>query len=238
MLRLDLRGHGLSAELHEPAEGPEQYRWERLAEDLRAAVRSSLPGAFLGGEGWGAAVALTLAATSAAPPGLVLLNPCEALGEGAWRGGSEALAAAAEAGGWDAVEKLEAEMRARPFLANASTRNALRRGSLSAEVFAAALRGHVASTLPGQEQVAAMQEERTVTADDVYGVPITSRCPVLVLALAENEAARRLAERLPRSELLLAESAEVAREAWPKEIGEFLKRAWMTEFLTKRVMPQ
>ena len=87
VLRLDLRGHGRSADAHDPAKGHQQYMWPELAKDLRRAAADSVSRCFYGGEALGAAVALhaAVAATATgsvdAPPGLVLMRPPRALSQ-------------------------------------------------------------------------------------------------------------------------------------------------------------
>lgn len=252
ILRFDLRGHGRSRALHDAQRGAAQYTWASHGEDMRAAVRASMSAAFLGGEGLGAAVALQVAATSTAPPGLVLMNPPEALApeDNVWRDRCTDLAVAADES-WDAVEALESSSSVAGPLsfdlsepgtaATPEHLRALRREALCKDTFASTLRGHAVSQLPGAELEAKMQQERTETAGDAYGVPITTSCPVLVLAIADTaqaSVATRLAARLQHAELLIAADTLEARAMWGTAIGAFMKKAWMQEFLTKRVMPQ
>lgn len=268
VLRLDLRGHGLSAHAHDAQRGTEQYTWQELAKDMRLASRAAMSRAFLGGEAMGAAVALhaAVAATATgsvdAPPGLILMRPPAGLaeappGEAAsdcaainWRERSDALALAAEEGTWEAVEAREAQTDM--FMDGASAiysqatgaANLLQeyRRSMPLEVFATALRGHAASQLPQGLEVLATKRSMPMAAE-AYGVPITLQCPVLVLAVEADiehslQAAERLAAALPDAELEVASSLEDARAAWPAKMADFMRRAWMKEFLTKRVMPQ
>jgi len=275
VLRLDLRGHGLSATAHEPARGSEQYVWTELAKDLRIASKASLSRAFFAGEGSGAAVALRAAAAAAgsgsldAPPGLVLVRPIAALlagadnhGAGSMGASCESMAEAAERGGWDAVEALEdSSAGGGPALdggailsygsaAAAGSGDELRRGlreirrrELSADVFAAALRGHAASGLKLGELQALGQERHVSMADDAYGVPLILQCPVLILAVQGDPegdllAAQQLAVALQDAELDVASDGAEAARTWPGKISAFLRKAWMKEFLAKRVMPQ
>lgn len=259
VLRLDLRGHGRSAGAHDPARGFEQYAWEQLAKDMRIASRASLSRAFFGGEGSGAAVALHAATAAAvsgsvdAPPGLVLMRPpagiADDAADSAWRRRSLLAAAALEAGGWEALEALQCGagglLVGYDDPVSGAAVLAAQRSAVSVEVYAAALRGHAASVAPGDE-VKALQKERHVgMAADAYGVPLTLTCPVLVLGVqgcgdAEYgaEAAEKVAARLPDATLIVAKDMAEARSTWAKEISEFLRKAWMKEFLTKRVMPQ
>ncbi|CAE8634978.1 unnamed protein product, partial [Polarella glacialis] len=118
VLRVDLRGHGLSAAAHDPSRGAEQYTWPELGKDLRKAAAASLSRGYFGGEAMGAAVALdaavaaTASGSSDAPPGLVLMRPPAALAQlvkggsvtDAWRQRLEEAAQRLESGGFDALE--------------------------------------------------------------------------------------------------------------------------------------
>lgn len=264
VLRLDLRGHGRSLAAHDASLGASQYEWQELAKDMRRASQAALSRGFFGGEAMGAAVALHAAVAAAAsgskdaPPGLVMMRPSAALalaasGRGApaaWRVHLAAVAAAAESGGMTAVEALEAQgpslldgagaLYAGP---EASLALAAFRRSMDAGAFAAALRGHAASKAPGKELQALNQARSVGMADDAYGVPLTLQCPVLILAMPSDpehpvEAAEELAAVLPDAELVVSADAGEAMQAWPERINIFLRKAWMKEFLTKRVMPQ
>ena len=132
VLRLDLRGHGRSADAHDPARGFEQYTWPELAKDLRRAAAESVSRCFYGGEGLGAAVALhaAVAATATgsvdAPPGLVLMRPPKALSQvargevdTAWQENLRRFASLLESQGFEALEGQERE-DAQPLLNGAS----------------------------------------------------------------------------------------------------------------------
>merc|ERR1711933_73583 len=93
------------------------------------------------------------------------------------------------------------------------------------EVYAALLQGLAASEPP--------------SAADLAGVG----CPALILALPGDpehplEAAEELQGLLPNAELAVATDVHEARESWGRMIGAFLKKAWMSEFMEKRIMPQ
>jgi len=265
VLRLDLRGHGRSAGAHDPEAGPAQYAWSSLAKDLRLAANASLSRAFFGGEALGAAVALhaAVAATKTgsrdAPPGLVLMRPPAALVQGIAGEGFPAdlqrrLLAAAEATEAQGVEAVEALERAEgaslldgaaaAYSAGDGMEAALLecRRAMPAEAYAAALRGHAASRAPGEE-LESLGKAQHAMAGDAYGVPLTLQCPVLVLAVPGDadhpvEAAEALAKRLPGAELAVAATLKEAHDNWARQINAFLRKAWMKEFLTKRVMPQ
>jgi len=261
VLRLDLRGHGRSYCLHDFSRGAEQYTWQAHAKDVRVAAKSAMSRAFFGGEGMGAAIALQ-AATSAvasgsadAPPGVVLARPPSSLlGEASrgheWGQYCESIAAAAETQGWGAVEKLEDESNIAvdgidvPYGSSQDIITLLRnqRRKISPEVYAAVVRGHATSSPLGKE-VEALGQTRHDMAGDAYGVPMTLQCPVLLLAVKDDaqrslEVAQELAALLPNATVEVAANLEEAQQSWGKSIAAFLRKAWMKEFLTKRVMPQ
>lgn len=264
VLRIDLRGHGRSATAHDPARGAEQYLWCEMAKDLRRAAHVSLSRSFFGGEAMGAAVALhaavaaTVGKAGDAPPGLVLMRPPVAL-VGGISGNSiadqrrqleTAAAKAAESGGFKAVEAWEASGTSLvdgigAVYAGCDGAAQLlqeQRRTMAVEAYAAALHGSVLSEPPGKE-LRVLQEKRQSMAADAYGVPLTLQCPVLILAVPGDpghsvEAAEQLAALLPGAELEVAADMQEACSVWAKRIGAFMKKAWMKEFLTKRVMPQ
>eukprot|EP00927_Polykrikos_kofoidii_P074798 TRINITY_DN70827_c0_g1_i1.p1 TRINITY_DN70827_c0_g1~~TRINITY_DN70827_c0_g1_i1.p1 ORF type:complete len:392 (+),score=56.21 TRINITY_DN70827_c0_g1_i1:90-1265(+) len=289
VLRVDLRGHGKSALLHDSARDSEQYSLPSLAKDFRLAAHASLSRSFFGGEALGAAVALQAAVTAVSkgssdmPPGVVLMRPPAALAEsssnldsGGWRQRCKAAATFVDVGGWPAVESWESDadvsllngssamFAAANFAGGDAARGAdvspdtatsaqgvaieklrlRRREDISLAAYSAALRGHAVPAPLGHE-LSALGVERCAMADDAYGVPLKLQCPVLVLGLASDgdvehsvEAAEMLAARLPKCELVIARDVRQAREEWAGVISAFLRKAWMSEFLTKRVMPQ
>lgn len=224
VVRLDTRGHGQSALLHDVGRGTEQYRWPALGEDLRRASRSALPRACFGGEGAGALIALHAAHAALAsgapdaPPGIVLMRPPELFGKTwlTWCAHYEAAALAVE-------EKVVG--RNTP-LDHADRRGKLRASSaclaedgeavaenlwlsMSAAAYAAALRGQAASSLP----------------DELQRV----QCPVLVLAMPGDpehtvDAARELSDVLPNAQLAVVADIDEAHDEWPELIGSFLAR--------------
>jgi len=267
VLRLDMRGHGRSCAAHDESCGDSQYLWDELAKELRVTSRNSLSRAFFGGEAMGAAVALraAVAATATgsvdAPPGLVLMRPPLALANAAasrsspaeWKDKLQTAAATVEKDGYDDLEKFEDSNGmslvdgAHAIYCDEDRVAALSllkesRRSMPAPAFAAALRAHASSNFGGQD-LKSLGKERHAMADDAYGVPMTLRCPVLVLAVPGDpehpvEAAEELASILPGAELTVAKDLQNAHDTWAKRIDEFLRKAWMKEFLTKRVMPQ
>jgi len=268
VLRLDLRGHGRSAGAHDPGRGQQQYTWPELAKDLRRAAADSVSRCFYGGEALGAAVALhaAVAATATgsvdAPPGLVLMRPPLALAQvargeadSAWQELLLRQAATLEAEGFEGLEALEAAQSGRPLLNGAAAFFAdpnveqlctLRR-AMSKDALAAAVRGHAESQQPDLQLISRLKENLakapSTMAADAYGVPLTPACPVLLLAVAADEehpvkAAEDLASALPNAELEVAADLAQARATWAERIGSFLRKAWMKEFLTKRIMPQ
>lgn len=267
VVRLDLRGHGLSAEVHDSSQGASQYTWSELAKDYRRASHSSLSRAFFGGEAMGAAVALHAAvgATSSgskdAPPGLVLMRPADALAAAVagrappdnWIDGLNEAASITESEGLEGLEAHEAKTKryfsdgfgaiysAENHEADAAALNGLRR-NFSADIYAAALRGHASVAQMGGD-VKSLGQSRHAMADDAYGVPLTLQCPILILAVPGDsehsvEAAQELASLLPGTQLEIAESLQDAHRKWANSINAFLRKCWMKEFLGKRVMPQ
>eukprot|EP00929_Paragymnodinium_shiwhaense_P118816 TRINITY_DN9071_c0_g1_i1.p1 TRINITY_DN9071_c0_g1~~TRINITY_DN9071_c0_g1_i1.p1 ORF type:complete len:210 (-),score=47.18 TRINITY_DN9071_c0_g1_i1:219-848(-) len=110
-------------------------------------------------------------------------------------------------------------------------------------VLAAALRGYAASELSAKHLESLRGERQVDMAADAYGVPVTLRCPVLILAVEADaahpvKAAEALSDLLQGSKLVVAADTKAARKDWPATINAFLRQAWMQEFLTKRVMPQ
>lgn len=211
-----------------------------------------------------AAMTATATGSRDAPPGLILMRPPALLAPGDAAAGAHsaalrrrllAAAEAAEAGGMESVEAYEAEEGAAVLDgaavvysggtgggdADASALLACRR-AMAAGAYAAALRGHAASAPPGAELQAFGQREEAMAAD-AYGVPLTLQCSVLVLAVPGDEAhpieaAEALAARLPGAELVVSPSPREAHASWGRQINAFLRKAWMKEFLSKRVMPQ
>jgi len=262
VLRLDLRGHGRSSTTHCSERAAFQYTWGALAEDMRHASQASTPGAFFGGEGMGAAVALQAAIASItdgspdAPPGLVLMRPPRSLVEDLlpdvaliqWRERCEALACASENGGWDAVESLEKTWNCMIDGLDAGYSETSGAGSLilqnrrtmDARAYAAALRGHLSSTLPTKMLKVLQKSRHSDMADDAYGVPLKFQCPVLVLAVegsSDNgvETAEKLAGLIPNSELVVAANLQEAYAGWASKIRVFSRKALMNEFLTSPV---
>lgn len=281
VLRLDLRGHGLSSSAHVVEAGVEQYLWSELAKDVRIASRAALSRAYFGGEAIGAAVALHAAVKAAAsnsmdtPPGLVLMRPSVALVESlgvraplgdnvacdldSWRARLEAAADAADAGGLAALRSFESSEGpvldyGPPFYAAPADKAAAEALVASAVweaqeqlagcgSLAPALRGTSMSKGPSTADVEALQRERQTMAAEAYGVPLQLKCPTLILAMPGDAghsvaAAEALASLLPGSELVVAAGPEEAHKEWATRIAAFLKKAWMKEFLSKRVMPQ
>lgn len=268
VLRLDLRGHGRSKDAHDPARGADQYSWQELAKDLRVAARGSLSRAYFGGEAMGAAVALHAAAAATAtgsvdaPPGLVLMRPPQALaslaaGQGLpqeWLDVVSAAASTVEQGSFEALESFEDERGISLVDGSAAIyADSVREtcmGSLQSSrrkmddnVLAAVLRGQISADGFGKELESLGQARHVPMASDAYGVPLTLRCPILILAVTGDpqhpvEAAEQLASLLPDTELAVAGSLQDAYESWGKRIDLFLRKAWMKEFLTKRAMPQ
>eukprot|EP00439_Symbiodinium_sp_Y106_P085659 s1259_g29.t1 len=118
---------------------------------------------------------------------------------------------------------------------------------MSKDALAAAVRGHAESQQPDLQLISRLKENLakapSTMAADAYGVPLTPACPVLLLAVAADEehpvkAAEDLASALPNAELEVAADLAQARATWAERIGSFLRKAWMKEFLTKRIMPQ
>lgn len=263
VLRLDLRGHGLSAAAHDASRGAEQYQWEELAKDVRVAGKAALSRSFFGGEAMGAAIMLhaALSAISSgsidAPPALVLMRPPNALANSSSKALIEtqpkltSFACAAETGEWGALELLEevhgsivdgAHVIYCQNQVTPETLLAERRHAISSCALGAVLRGHLASVAPGGE-VRVLGEQRRSMAADAYGVLTSLQCPTLILAVPGDpehtvEAAECLAASLPNSELVVADDSRHASSSWPQCINTFLRRAWMKEFLEKRVMPQ
>ncbi|CAK0884864.1 unnamed protein product, partial [Prorocentrum cordatum] len=238
------------------AAGPQQYTWASLARDFRLCARGSLSRAYFGGEGAGAAVALQAAldATTSgsvdAPPGVVLMRPPAALvpdaqlaSPGGGQESREAWRARLEDGGmpW-LLAGGEAACFAEPRPA-AGRLAELWRQAAAPGVLAAALRGHAASQPLGSALGALGESRQSGMAADAYGVPQEFSCPVLLLAVRDDPACplaavERLAGLLPGAEVAVAADFAEARRSWGQLIDKFLRKAWMKEFLTKRVMPQ
>lgn len=248
-------------------DGHKQYLWSELAKDMRRAAADSVSRSFLGGEALGAAVALEAAIAAQAsnsidaPPGLILMRPPQMLVDAAKGSVDPALlqeirriAELVMADGFDALDKEETGEKA-PFLDGAvATFSSVAKGELQRlrrtmdkDAFAAALRGYAASEQPGKQLADRFKEGLAKSAPsmaaDAYGVPLSPGCPVLILAVAADEhhpvkAAEELARMLPDSELEVANSLEHAKSTWAARINNFLHKAWMKEFLSKRVMPQ
>lgn len=194
------------------------------------------------------------------PPGLVLMRPPTALAQAIcgsssglalndWRTRYEAAAAAVETGGFEGIRALEVQEpslvdgAAAIYEASPNVSETLQqhRLAMGADVYAACLHGHASSQPP--EMLAALREKQNAPmAADAYGQPMTLQCPVLLLAVPGDpdhpvEAAEQLAEVLD-AELMVATDLEQARKHWAQRIHAFLRKAWMKEFLTNRVMPQ
>ncbi|CAK0884863.1 unnamed protein product, partial [Prorocentrum cordatum] len=174
----------------------------------------------------------------------------------AWRARLEAAVAALENGGHGAAEALAAQDGGMPWLLAggeaacfAEPRPAagrlaeLWRQAAAPGVLAAALRGHAASQPLGSALGALGESRQSGMAADAYGVPQEFSCPVLLLAVRDDPACplaavERLAGLLPGAEVAVAADFAEARRSWGQLIDKFLRKAWMKEFLTKRVMPQ
>ncbi|CAJ1337730.1 unnamed protein product [Effrenium voratum] len=199
-----------------------------------------------------------------APPGLVLMRPPQMLADVAHCGKVQeeflselrSTADLVKASGFEALERREAEHPENPRFLDGSGANfrsaapgelqKLRR-TMSQEAFAAALLGHAESEQAAKSLAERLKEgfpqSAPTMAADAYGVPMTPGCPVLVLAVPGDpdspvEAAQTLSQLLPDAELQVADSLEHAYSTWGASISSFLRKAWMKEFLTKRVMPQ
>lgn len=213
-----------------------------------------------------AAVAASVSGSSDAPPGLVLMRPPAALAQlmrdgsidAAWKDQLEKAASALDDDGFAGLESFETSSSYSLLDGAAAVYNTVsaadvahelreqRRVSIDCKVLAAAIRGHASSQPPGREMVQRLaqkgQKQQSMAAD-AYGVPLNPGCPVLLLAVAGDsqhpvDAAEELLSLLPGSELDVAPSLEHAHSSWAKRIDAFLRKAWMKEFLTKRVMPQ
>mmetsp|Transcript_49076 Transcript_49076/g.105612 ORF Transcript_49076/g.105612 Transcript_49076/m.105612 type:complete len:337 (+) Transcript_49076:65-1075(+) len=268
ILRLDQRGHGRSSSCHDSSIGFEQYTSAELGKELRIASRASLSRAFFAGEGTGGAAALSAAASAAAsgsvdtPPGLILVRPSACMvpgptGEEARRSCAALAKELGESNSWDKFLAAEAAAAYTPFLDcrtslgygsktefdGEALRN-LRQSTIDIAVLRSALHGlERSSSVEGDAARSLGQERHQSMAQDAYGVDFTLSCPVQIFGLEDDPeldriAAQELSELLPDASISWAASGEEALEEWPKVIASFLRKAWLKEFMQKRVMPQ
>eukprot|EP00928_Gymnodinium_smaydae_P036654 TRINITY_DN25597_c0_g1_i2.p1 TRINITY_DN25597_c0_g1~~TRINITY_DN25597_c0_g1_i2.p1 ORF type:complete len:332 (+),score=99.27 TRINITY_DN25597_c0_g1_i2:109-1104(+) len=231
VLRLDLRGHGASLEVHEPERAAEQYEWSSQAQDLLAAAASSAEGegdasagaaaagapTVFGGEASGAGIALHAAvAAGSDAAGVILMRPPTIwAARMTWQARYRWTAQLAE--GEEGLQAKAVEEEAKPRLLRSLVGSevndellSLWRSSTSPAAYAAALRGLAASDVPADDALRAL------------------RIPALILAVpgdAEHpvEAAEDLAAMIPGAELEVAQSLSDLRENWGPRIARFLE---------------
>eukprot|EP00933_Yihiella_yeosuensis_P068073 TRINITY_DN7334_c0_g2_i1.p1 TRINITY_DN7334_c0_g2~~TRINITY_DN7334_c0_g2_i1.p1 ORF type:complete len:303 (+),score=60.78 TRINITY_DN7334_c0_g2_i1:230-1138(+) len=227
VLRLDLRGHGLSRSAHQPSKGLTQYTWQSQAEDFRqvaAEAAAASDGKSLlawGGEASGAGLVLNAAAKAQAqygaegvPASLVLMRP-PLMWEARipWKSRYELSAGWAEADGLQGKD-VEGESRQRLIGANFAGSDSVKElmqewASMDPSVYIAALRGLAASELPNDSELRNLKIPTLILA-----VPGDAEHPV--------EAAEDLAMMLPEARLVVSRSLAEAKETWPEHIREVL----------------
>jgi pimeloyl-ACP methyl ester carboxylesterase len=208
LVRYDARAHGESSATPEP----EDYGWERLAEDLRGVADAlGLERFVLGGASMGAATALHFAVRARERlRGLLLVIPPTAwetrrAQAGIYRGA----AALIERSGVDAF--LEASAKLPPPAIFAEEPDPYRfRPAIAESALPTVLRGAAVSDLPGPDAIGALRLPTLVLAWDTDpGHPVST-------ALA-------LAGLIEGAELEVARSTAEIR-AWPERVRRFLER--------------